>query len=182
MASRIELLQEARRRGLQIDPQDGELLAEAERRGLLPASKADFSGVTARVDSTEAEPDSGFVRDLKMGARSVIQGAGGLVGALGGDAFNHYVVDPLDRTFNTPEPTLKGLIVGQPRGPTPSPTYREAAGALADRIGLPRPQSSQERVMGDIGEGLTGTGLTMGAGGLLNMGRGGLNALAPSIT
>lgn len=82
-----------------------------------------------------------------MGARSTLQGAGGLLGAIGGDAANHY------------------LVPGQ------QPSYRDAAGALADKIGLPRPQSSQERVMGDIGEGLTGTALTMGGGSLLNVGR-----------
>ena len=85
----------------------------------------------------------GIGRDVAMGARSVLQGAGGLVGALGGDAFNHYLV------------------------PGDQPSYRDAAGGLADKLGLPSPQTGQERVLGDVGEALTGTGLTMGVGGLL---------------
>lgn len=51
-------------------------------------------------------------------------------------------------------------------------TCREAAGNIADRLGLPSPQTTRERVMGDVGEALTGTGLTMGVGGLLGAGRG----------
>src|SRR5690606_14268321 len=51
------------------------------------------------------------------------------------------------------------------------PSYREIGGQVADRIGLPEPQGAQERVVGDVGEALTGTALTMGAGGLANLGR-----------
>lgn len=146
----------------------------------LPAVQAlppDFSDVSPRVDTTEGQPDSSTVRDIKMGARSVLQGAGGLFGALGGDAFNHYVVDPIREKFSSP--TLSGLITGQ-KGAAPSPSYRDAAGSLADRLGLPRPQTAQERVMGDVGEALTGTGLTMGVGGLLNAGRNLASTAAPT--
>lgn len=94
------------------------------------------------------------MRGLGLGARSVLQGAGGLVGAIGGDAFNAYVM------------------------PGDQPSYRDAAGALGDMIGLPSPQDSRERVLGDVGEALSGTGLTLGAGGLLNAGRTGASLLA----
>lgn len=93
----------------------------------------------------EAANAGGLGRDIAMGARSVIQGVGSLVGAAGGDAFNHYLV------------------------PGEQPSYRDAAAGVADNLGLPTPQTSRERVMGDVGEGLTGTGLTMGAGGLLGL-------------
>lgn len=97
----------------------------------------------------------GPVRDLAYGARSVLQGAGGLLGAVGGDAFNNYIVNPVARAV--------GMQEARP--------YREEAMALADRLGLPQAQTSGDRVLGDVGEALTGTGLTLGIGG-------GINALA----
>lgn len=125
----------------------------------LPAvtSRPDFSDVSASVDSSERAPDSSTMRDIKMGGRSVLQGSLGLLGALGGDAFNHYLV------------------------PGKQPTYREAASALADRMGLPKPATAQERVMGDVGEALTGTALTMGGGALLNTGRSAVSTAAPTV-
>ncbi|TGY35259.1 hypothetical protein [Stenotrophomonas maltophilia] len=129
----------------------------------LPAVNAlppDFSGVTTSIDSTASgrQADgwkSGQLRDLMFGVRSVLQGAGGLFGALGGDAINQAVVNPIARKI--------GVQEARP--------YREELGYLADRLGLPSPQNATERVYGDIGEALTGTGLTLGAGGLLNAGR-----------
>lgn len=108
----------------------------------------------------------GAGRDLAFGARSVIQGAGGLLGAVGGDAFNNYVANPIARQFGLQE----------------SGSYRDEAKALADRIGLPQAQTSGDRVLGDVGEALAGTGLTMGIGGgvnaLANLGRGGAAPVA----
>lgn len=109
----------------------------------------------ARIEAGSQPSQAGLGRDLGMSARSVLQGAGGLIGALGGDAFNHYLV------------------------PGDQPSYRDAAAGLADRLGLPKPQTSRERILGDVGEALAGTGLTLGAGGLLNAGRSAL--AAPSI-
>lgn len=145
----------------------------------LDAPRADFSNVSASVSSTERAPDSGTTRDIKMGARSVLQGAGGLIGALGGDAFNYYVVDPIRNAVHSP--SVGDLVTGNTRA-APSPSYRDAAGSLADRLGLPKPQNAQERVMGDVGEALTGTGLTMGVGGLVNAGRNAVSTVAPTIT
>lgn len=125
----------------------------AELRGQRnPANDSDFG----RMVSGQPKQDSSFGRDVKMGLRSAIQGAGGLVGALGGDAFNYYLV------------------------PGEQPTYREAAGNIADRLGLPSPQTSGERIMGDVGEALTGTGLTLGVGGVLNAGRSAVSTAAPA--
>lgn len=129
---------------------DGELggdgTLEIDIVGGIPESQA---------QTAQPQQGGGLMRDLGMSARSVIQGAGSLIGAIGGDAFNYYLV------------------------PGDQPTYREAASALADRLGLPTPETGRERVMGDIGEALTGTGLTMGLGGALNAGRSAV--AAPSV-
>lgn len=124
----------------------------------LPAVNAlppDFSGVTATVDSTAdgRQADgwmAGPLRDAMFGARSVLQGGGSLIGALGGDALG----------------ALETKITGRPVA-----SFRDNAARLADRIGLPKAQTSGDRILGDVGEALTGTGLTLGAGG-------GINALA----
>lgn len=121
------------------------------------------------VGGKRVAPDGweyGTGRDLAFGARSVIQGAGGLLGAVGGDAFNNYVANPIARQFGMQE----------------SGSYRDVAKAISDRIGLPQAQTSGDRVLGDVGEALTGTGLTMGIGGgvnaLANLGRGGAAPVA----
>jgi len=166
---------------------------------LMPA--ADFSDVSARVDSTADGPgldieivggtpesqihpganDSAFARMIsgqpapqpegnavgralgQIGGRQVLQGAYGLYGALGGDLLDHYVLGPIDRTLGT-EGTAFQLGTGG-RG------YRQAASDLADSQGMYKPQTPEDRVYSDIGEALTGTGLTLGLGA-------GINALA----
>lgn len=109
-------------------------------------AQADFSRVTGGPMERPEPPEPSFVeretRGLGLGARAAMQGIGGLVGAVGGDAFNKLI-------------------------PGDQPSYRDAAGMLADRIGLPQPQNSRERVLGNVGEALTGTAATMGGGGAL---------------
>lgn len=126
--------------------------------------RADFSGVSSSVSSTaDGRQADGWMpgagRDFAFGARSALQGAGSLLGAVGGDAFNNYVANPVARSL--------GMQQSRP--------YREEAAALADRIGLPKAQTGMDRVYGDVGEALAGTGLTMGAGvginALANLGR-----------
>lgn len=138
----------------------------------VQADRPDFSGVTATVDSTAFDnaPDGwkyGAGRDAAFGLRSALQGVGGLVGAVGGDAFNNYIANPVARAV--------GLQEARP--------YREEAQALADRLGLPKAQTSRDRVLGDVGEALAGTALTMGAGAganaLANVGRQGA---APAVS
>ncbi|MFK3845285.1 hypothetical protein [Stenotrophomonas sp. NPDC078853] len=126
----------------------------------VQAQRPDFSGVSSSVDSTASGRQAdgwmpGVGRDLAFSARSTLQGAAGLLGAVGGDAFNNYIVNPVARAVGAQEVR----------------PYREEAVALADRIGLPKAQTSSDRVLGDVGEALTGTGLTLGIGG-------GINALA----
>jgi hypothetical protein len=128
--------------------------------GGIPESlaKAGQGAVQKEVVPAAAAPDGweyGAGRDAAFGARSLIQGAGSLLGAVGGDAFNNYVANPIARQL--------GMQEARP--------YREEAAALSDRIGLPKAQTSGDRILGDVGEALTGTGLTLGIGG-------GINALA----
>ena len=132
----------------------------------VQAAPPDFSGVTSGVDSTASGrmPDgwrAGVGRDIAFGARSVLQGGGSLLGALGGDAFNNYIVNPIARAVGAQEVR----------------PYREELGALADTLGLPKAQTAGDRIYGDIGEALTGAGLTLGAGAALGAGR----AVAPTL-
>lgn len=126
----------------------------------VQAERPDFSGVSSTVASTaDGRQADGWMpgagRDFAFGVRSALQSAGGLLGAVGGDAFNNYVANPVARAV--------GMQEARP--------YREEAAALADRLGLPKAQTAGDRVLGDVGEALAGTGLTLGAGG-------GINALA----
>lgn len=126
----------------------------------VQAERPDFSGVSSTVASTaDGRQADGWMpgvgRDFAFGVRSALQSAGGLIGAVGGDAFNNYVANPVARAV--------GMQEARP--------YREEAAALADRLGLPKAQTAGDRVLGDVGEALAGTGLTLGAGG-------GINALA----
>ncbi|WP_369916541.1 hypothetical protein AB8810_11150 [Xanthomonas sp. NCPPB 3005] len=115
----------------------------------------------------------------EIGGRQVLQGAAGLYGALGGDAVNHYVLDPIDSAAGW------GTQLG-----TGGQSYHDAAGQVADEMGMRRPANARERVIGDIGEALTGTALTMGIGSgvnaLANLGRSGAapvtNRLAELLT
>lgn len=139
-------------------------------RGGDQSAPADFSGVTSSSESTADGRmadgwKAGHGRDAMMGARSVLQGAGGLVGALGGDAFNQAIVNPVARAVGASE----------------APSYREVGAQLSDRLNLPKPQNASERVQADVGEAMTGTGLTMGAGGLMSLGRGAIQH-APAAT
>lgn len=133
------------------------------------AQAPSFANVESSVRGPVAEEEAeSFLeregRGLALGARSVMQGAGGLIGALGGDAFNAYVVNPIERALH--KPTTAELVSGQSSAPVARP-YREIAGNLADKAGLPQPQTARERVVGDVGEALTGTALTMGTGAAL---------------
>lgn len=161
------------------DPAPSQAGAASQYQGLpitdLPAvtSRPDFSGVSAAVDSTETDPTTtapdgwkyGAGRDVAFGGRSVLQGVGGLVGALGGDAFNHYIGNPIARTLGMQE----------------TAPYREVGAQLADKMNLPKAQTAGDRVMGDVGEALTGTGLTLGLGGLLNTGRSAVTSAVPAV-
>ncbi|WP_164178402.1 hypothetical protein [Stenotrophomonas maltophilia] len=142
-------------------PPPGFELEDIPTLGTVQALPPDFSEVTSSVDSTAdgRQVDgwkAGIPRDLAFGARSVLQGIGSLLGAVGGDALG----------------ALETKITGRPVA-----SFRDNAAALGDTLGLPKAQTSGDRVLGDIGEALTGTGLTLGAGGALGASR----AVAPTL-
>ncbi len=129
--------------------------------GTVQALPPDFSEVTGSVSSTAdgRQADgwkAGIPRDLAFGARSVLQGIGSLLGAVGGDALG----------------ALETKITGRPLA-----SFRDNAATLGDALGLPKAQTSGDRVLGDVGEALTGTALTLGGGGALTAGR----AVAPTL-
>lgn len=143
--------------------EDARRLAAAYRQLRDSQKPADFSGVQTGSASTQniGAPQKGnsFTRALgEVGGRQVLEGAAGLMGALGGDAINHYVMQPL------------GLSDGR--------TYKQAASDYADSIGMRSKDqyNASERVNSDIAEGLAGTAMTMGAGGAINAGRGAVGA------
>lgn len=141
--------------------------------GVTAEVKPSFSGVSADVDTSaekvQKTADTGIARLIKgepqqrgneftriigdLGAREVLQGAYGTYGALGGDAINQFVLDPLS------EATGGAINLG-----TNGRSYRQLASDAADQMGMRRPDTPTARVMADIGEGLSGTALTMGAG------------------
>ncbi|WP_435013018.1 hypothetical protein [Xanthomonas arboricola] len=137
-----------------------------------PANSSPFarmvSGQPAMPQVQEGNAVGRFLGDI--GGRQVMQGAAGLYGALGGDALNHYVLDPIDRAAGW------GTVLG-----TGGRSYHDAAAQVADEMGMRRPQTARERIYSDIGEAFTGTGLTMGIGAgvnaLTNLGR--ANTAAP---
>ena len=106
----------------------------------------------------------------EIGGRETMQAAYGLYGMLGGDALNEYVFSPLDRAIGWGDQ----LGIG-------NRTYRDAAAAQADEWGMRRPQTATQRVVADIGEGLAGTGLTMGIGGLVARGAQGAQTVGNAV-
>jgi hypothetical protein len=155
------------------------------------SAKPDFSNVQSGSGTTEqsARPsanDSDFARMISgkpkqtgnavtraagdLGGRNVLQGAYGLYGALGGDALNEYVLNPIDKAAGWGNK----LGIGDR-------TYRQAASDYADELGMAKPQTPTQRVIADVGEGLTGTALTMGLGGLLTRGAASANSFGSRL-
>lgn len=144
--------------------------AEIPTLPTVQALPPDFSGVTASVDTTADLPGNAVGRFLgEYGGRQVLQGAGNVLGMIGGDAFNHYVVDNVRRQFH--QPTAEDVATGRDSF-VPTASYRQTGEQLADMAGMQRPQNAAQRVVSDIGEGLSGTALTLGAGSIAGMGRG----------
>lgn len=134
------------------------------------AERPDFGDVTSSVDTTAELPGNALGRFVgQYGGRQVLQGAGSILGAVGGDAFNHYVIDPIRKQFH--QPSAADLAAGRD-GFVPTAPYRQVGANIADEMGMQRPQNAAQRVVSDIGEGITGTALTLGLGGLMNSGRG----------
>jgi hypothetical protein len=104
---------------------------------------ADFSGVSATTDTTETGSSLG--RDIGMGARSAMRGVAGIADLAAA-------------------PVMAGLELA---GAGPQMRYTEGADWIADKLGLGRPSTPRERVMSNIGEGLSGAAVTLGTGAAL---------------
>lgn len=142
-------------------PPPGFELEDIPTLGTVQALPPDFSEVSSSVSSTAdgRQADgwkAGIPRDLAFGARSVLQGIGSLLGAVGGDALG----------------ALETKITGRPVA-----SFRDNAATLGDALRLPKAQTAGDRVLGDVGEALTGTALTLGGGGALTAGR----SVAPTL-
>lgn len=137
-----------------------EQLHEQQAREYVPtksapsANDSDFARMVSGKPKQQGNALTRFIGDI--GGREVLQGGYGLYGALGGDALNEYVLNPIDEAAGWGNQ----LGIGDR-------TYRQAASELADKGGMRKPQTATQRVIADVGEGLTGTALTMGLGGVL---------------
>lgn len=188
MATLEQLEQALRAADAAGNVEDARRLAQAYAQARAQ-QKPDFSNVQSGASSVPVQPPepprgNPVTRFLgEIGGRQVLQGAAGLYGALGGDAINQYILDPLDRALFNDGPTMSGLITGQQPQQrsvlgTGGRSYRQVASDFADELGMRAPQTGTDRVLSDVGEALTGTGLTLGIGGALNA----LRPAAASVT
>lgn len=110
-----------------------------------------------------------------LGTRNIVEGAADLVGI-----FYDPLVDGVNWLTQKPQ-TTKSLITGKRDHYIGRQLKaREITDMALDGLGVPKPETAEERVGADVGRALTGTALTMGAGGLLQMLRG-AGAAAPSV-
>jgi hypothetical protein len=145
--------------------------ADTRRSLAAPPGAFDDVSATASTTSTPRAPQrttgQKIAREVGgLGLRNVVEGAADIAGI---------VTDPIIDAINwagEKGPTLNSLITGQRerRWPVQQKTRESWSNALT-AMGVPQPENAQERVAGDVGRALTGTALTMGAGGLLNAGR-----------
>jgi hypothetical protein len=144
----------------EVEPQDD---AEVGGWGRLPY----FLRPSEMRDGSAGEFFGGHARDAGRSVRSSLRGIGGLL-----DFFGEPIAQGIDK-LTEPTPELSDLITGQqPQRTLPRQVrFREIGDALADAVGLSRPETAQQRVTDDIGQALSGTAASLGIGGLLNAGR-----------
>lgn len=162
--------------------------AYADTRSGLAAPAGAFDDVRASASSTDrtgAAPapkqrtlPQRVAREVGgLGLRNVVEGAADLVGIL---------YDPIADGVNwlgEKGPTTNSLITGQRDRYFPRQARaRDVSDMILDGLGVPKPETAEERVAGDVGRGLTGTALTMGAGTLLQGLRGAGAAAATPTT
>jgi hypothetical protein len=140
--------------GLEIDIVGGTPV-QSERN---PANDSDFARMISG-QPRHAQQGNAVGRFLgEVGGRQVLQGAAGLLGSLGGDALDRYVISPLDDAIGTTGTPYQLGYHGR--------SFRQVASDYADSVGMRKQSeySPSERVASDISEALTGTALTLGAG------------------
>lgn len=119
-----------------------------------PSSRRAPAAGPAVADAAPAEPapQRSFLgraaRGLGLGARDVIEGAGASLPGLAYDA----AAAPLN---------LLAMGLGAERAPIGSAS--EHAASLADLLGLPKPETTRERLQSRVGREVAGAGLSMGA-------------------
>lgn len=116
-------------------------LAELEAKA--SGSRPNFSSVSGGIKSTE-EDHNATKRGILLSGRSALEGVASIPDLIGSPL--KYV---LEKTVG------------------PQISFTDMASGLADKLGLPRPNSPTERVQADIGRALSGGAVTMGAGGAM---------------
>lgn len=117
------------------------VMDRAVRSHLAEARKPDFGNVQSAASTVPA--DAGTIgRGIKLGARATMEGVAAIPDFFAGPV--RYGVEK-----------ATGI---------PQTTYGDMASSLADRMGLPKPQTSGERVMSDVGRAISGTAATIGMG------------------
>ncbi|MGE5452422.1 MAG: hypothetical protein ACM3VZ_11350 [Acidobacteriota bacterium] len=112
-------------------------------------------------------------RQLGLFARYGIEGIAGVPEMLT-EPIRQNITDPLLRYFN--KPTVSDLVTGK-KAPQGRPLSQEGA-ALADWMGLPKPEGANERVIGDM----TKMGFSaMGTSGLMNKAAGVTSNVAKDV-
>jgi hypothetical protein len=188
MASTLELLLEAEKRGIQIPPQKKALLDEARSRGLLtnsglkhgaqpqqsgtapdPNTAPKMSDEAARVVGVDGQGSADFAQGLGVGTRAVMQGLGagaGIVYDAAAGATN-LLGRGVDAAYNElRSPDLSELITGKHDKsiwPYAKP-LREYASDAADAIGLPEASTPVQKFAEPIVESAASVVPTMGAG------------------
>jgi len=116
-----------------------------EKYQATPAQAKPWEKYSAAQPDAPAKPQGAdWKRELGLGARNVATGITDVLGIVG---------NPINY--------LASKATGNPYE-----SMSDAAGRMLDSAGLPRPATSGERVASDAGRALTGSALTMGAGGL----------------
>lgn len=128
------------------DSEAAHVIADEIRR-VQGQQKPDFGNVQS--DASTVPADLGTIgRGIKLGARATMEGVAAIPDFFAGPV--RYGVEK-----------ATGI---------PQTTYGDMASGLADRMSLPKPQTSGERVMTDVGRAISGTAATMGAGAALPSG------------
>lgn len=129
------------------DTEAAHAIADEIRRQQGTQAKPDFSNVQGAASTLPSDFGS-IERGVKLGARSTMEGVAAIPDLLSGPL--RYGIEK-----------LTGI---------PQKSYSDLASGAADRIGLPTPATSGERVMNDVGRALAGTGATFGVGAALPAG------------
>jgi hypothetical protein len=117
------------------------VMDRAVRAHLSESSRPDFSNVQSAASTVPA--DAGTIgRGIKLGARATMEGVAAIP-----DFFAGPVRYGVEKATGVPQTT-----------------YGDMASGLADRMGLPKPQTSGERLMSDVGRAISGTAATIGTG------------------